>query len=118
MLVNEAVIVVEQFCFIFPIRSDIMRSSFPKIHPRRDSNPRPLDDIRSRSPARYPLRYGDSPVTLRSCTCMFKELIENLSNAQLIGTCIVTMSMQRFYGVMVSTLDSESSDPSSNLGRT
>ena len=24
----------------------------------------------------------------------------------------------RFYGVMVSTLDSESSDPSSNLGRT
>ena len=25
---------------------------------------------------------------------------------------------QRFYGVMVSTLDSESSDPSSNLGRT
>ena len=28
-----------------------------------------------------------------------------------LGTC-------RFYGVMVSTLDFESSDPSSNLGRT
>ena len=28
------------------------------------------------------------------------------------------LSSQRFYGVMVSTLDSESSDPSSNLGRT
>ena len=28
------------------------------------------------------------------------------------------MTKQRFYGVMVSTLDSESSYPSSNLGRT
>ncbi len=31
---------------------------------------------------------------------------------------ICSSSVSRFYGVMVSTLDSESSDPSSNLGRT
>ena len=30
----------------------------------------------------------------------------------------LTLGISRFYGVMVSTLDSESSDPSSNLGRT
>ena len=42
---------------------------------------------------------------------------------QLCVSCIILGSLfgttsSRFYGVMVSTLDSESSDPSSNLGRT
>jgi hypothetical protein len=31
---------------------------------------------------------------------------------------LTSLPEARFYGVMVSTLDSESSDPSSNLGRT
>ena len=42
---------------------------------------------------------------------------------QLCVSCILFRLLSgdtssRFYGVMVSTLDSESSDPSSNLGRT
>jgi hypothetical protein len=42
----------------------------------------------------------------------------------IIGRCLYYRTLlwhnfyQRFYGVMVSTLDSESSDPSSNLGKT
>ena len=36
----------------------------------------------------------------------------------ILGSLFGTTSSSRFYGVMVSTLDSESSDPSSNLGRT
>src|SRR4029434_4038820 len=34
------------------------------------------------------------------------------------GDVMTPQKSSRFYGVMVSTLDSESSDPSSNLGRT
>jgi hypothetical protein len=43
-----------------------------------------------------------------------------LLNSQVMyTTCIPAMSFTLgFYGVMVSTLDFESSDPSSNLGRT
>ena len=35
-----------------------------------------------------------------------------------VGSNPILVALRRFYGVMVSTLDFESSDPSSNLGRT
>ena len=35
-----------------------------------------------------------------------------------VGSNPILVALCRFYGVMVSTLDFESSDPSSNLGRT
>ncbi len=45
---------------------------------------------------------------------------EALSSNLVIGflNLVTGVKSQRFYGVMVSTLDSESSNPSSNLGRT
>ncbi len=43
-------------------------------------------------------------------------LLDKLGVASFTGQTIE--STRRSYGVMVSTLDSESSDPSSNLGRT
>ena len=50
------------------------------------------------------------------------QMVEHGSNKPRVGgsspSVTTLLSAKRSYGVMVSTLDFESSDPSSNLGRT
>ena len=46
------------------------------------------------------------------------HIITQHSTADILTQEVNSANKSRFYGVMVSTLDFESSDPSSNLGRT
>ena len=46
------------------------------------------------------------------------HIITQHSTADILTQEVNSVNKSRFYGVMVSTLDFESSDPSSNLGRT
>jgi predicted secreted protein len=46
------------------------------------------------------------------------EILGQIQDLRTTCTLLGLKKKKRFYGVMVSTLDSESSDPSSNLGRT
>ena len=51
-------------------------------------------------------------------TAVAMHIITKHSTADILTQEVNSANKSRFYGVMVSTLDSESSDPSSNLGRT
>lgn len=66
-----------------------------------------------------------------SCYCIFYNLVlhdevaewlrrwtANPLGSARVGSNPILVGIRGFYGVMVSTLDFESSDPSSNLGRT
>ena len=51
-------------------------------------------------------------------TTVAMHIITKHSTADILTQEVNSANKSRFYGVMVSTLDFESSDPSSNLGRT
>ncbi len=81
----------------------------------------PLRPLRPFKPT-FSLRRGDEP---RTCLFILLVIAHSLgeANGERYGFrqrmhAESKRGRQRFYGVMVSTLDSESSDPSSNLGRT
>ena len=60
---------------------------------------------------------GDASVLKPTIMPAVPEISERIRKGKLYETTFTGMN-QRSYGVTVSTLDSESSDPSSNLGRT
>ena len=59
---------------------------------------------------------GRMSAWVRTPLLVVKFPLETLENSST--SCFVDTKLKRSYGVMVSTQDSESCDPSSNLGRT
>ena len=76
-------------------------------------------DFESKVPSSFLGRTSFSMSQKLQCSfvyvCVFKKNVERLSRKAKQNT---SRRFNRFYGVVVSTLDSESKDPRSNLGRT
>ena len=63
------------------------------------------------------LQFDDSPAPGARLAEWLRRWTANPLGSARVGSTPILVDV-RFYGVMVSTLDFESSDPSSNLGRT